>query len=81
MGTAFWVRRFIAVLLLVGAIVALGQWMRGHTLQYAGIQGLIWGPITSAVFTTARIFQSRRKQHCAICKDTPEMARSGRADT
>lgn len=26
------------------------------------------------------IYQSRRKQHCAICKDTPEMAQRPSGD-
>lgn len=80
MGTAFWIRRFLTVLALVGIIVALAQWAKGHTLQYAITQGAIWGCISAAVFTVARIYQSRRKQHCAICKDTPEMTRSERGD-
>jgi hypothetical protein len=74
MGTAFWIRRFFTALVLVGFIVVLAQWAKGHTLQYAATQGVIWGPVSAAVFTVARIYQSRRRQHCAICKDTPEMA-------
>ena len=80
MGTTFWIRRFFTVLVLAGVIIALAQWMKGHTLQYASAQGAIWGFIAAVVFTGARIYQSRRKQHCAICKDTPEMAESERRD-
>jgi len=79
-GAAFWIRRFFTVLALVGVIVALAQWAKGHTPQYAITQGAIWGCISAAVFTVARIYQSRRKQHCAICKDTPEMSRSEGGD-
>jgi hypothetical protein len=79
-GTAFWIRRFFTVLALVGVIVALAQWAKGHTFQYAVTHAAIWGGISAAVFTVARIYQSRRKQHCVICKDTPEMAQSGRGD-
>ncbi len=80
MGTAFWIRRFFTVLVLAVVFIALAQWARGHTIQYAVTQGVIWGCIAAAVFTVARIYQSRRKQHCAICKDTPEMTQSKRAD-
>ena len=80
MGTAFWIRRFLTVLALAGVIVALVQWAKGHSLQYASTQGAIWGSISAAVFTAARVYQSRRKQHCAICKDTPEMAQGERRD-
>jgi hypothetical protein len=77
-GTAFWIRRFFTVLLIVGVIVALAQSAKGHTFQYAITQAAIWGFISSTVFTVARIYQSRRNQHCAICKDTREMAQSDR---
>ena len=79
MGTAFWIRRFITVLALASVLIALAQWARGQTLQYAITQGAIWGFVSAAVFTAARIIQSRRNQHCAICKDTPEMAQPERA--
>jgi hypothetical protein len=79
-GTAFWIRRFFTVLALVGVIVALAQWAKGHTFRYAITQAAIWGCISAAVFTVARIYQSRRNQHCAICKDTPEMSQSERGD-
>lgn len=80
MGTAFWIRRFFTVLLLLAAVITLAQWAKGHPLPYALTQGAIWGCISAAVFTVARIYQSRRNQHCAICKDTPEMAQSTRRD-
>ena len=78
MGTAFWIRRFFTVFILVGVILTLAQWAKGHALQYAVTEGTLWGGISAAVFTVARIYQSRRNQHCAICKDTPEMARPER---
>lgn len=80
MGTVFWIRRFLAVLLLAGVIIAIAQWVKGHTIQYAIAQGAIWGCTSAVIFTVARIYQSRRKQHCAICKDTPEMVRSKGGD-
>ncbi len=73
MGTAFWIRRFLLVFILAGIVITGAQLLRGHTLAYSSAEGLIWAVITSAVFTVARIFQSRRGQHCVICRDTPEM--------
>lgn len=62
MGTAFWIRRFFTVLILAGAVITLAQWTKGHPLQYALTQGAFWGSLSAAVFTVARIYQSRRKQ-------------------
>lgn len=78
MGTAFWIKRFLIV--LVGAFVVIGaaQMLKGHDLPYSVTQGAIWGVITATVFIVARLFQSRRGQHCAVCKDTPEMRQVNR---
>ena len=73
MGTVFWIRRF--VLVFGGALVAIvgAQLLKGHTIAYAAVHGLLWAAISATVFTGARIFQSRQGQHCVLCRDTPEM--------
>lgn len=73
MSVAFWTKRFLTV--LVGAFIAIAafQLVKGHDLSFSMKHGAIWGGISATVFTVARYFQARRKQHCAICKDTPEM--------
>ena len=78
MGTTFWIKRFLTV--LVGAFVIIGaaQMLKGHGLSYSVSQAAIWGTITATVFTVARLYQSRKGQHCAICKDTPEMQQTDR---
>jgi hypothetical protein len=72
-GTGFWIKRFLTV--LAGAFVVIGaaQMIKGHDVPYAATQAAIWSVITAIVFTAGRLYQSRRGQHCAICKDTPEM--------
>lgn len=73
MGTAFWLRRFTIV--FVGAFVLIGaaQLLRGRTLEFAALHGLVWAAVSATIFTGARLYQSRQGQHCAICRDTPEM--------
>jgi hypothetical protein len=71
--TAFWIKRFFTVLVGAFVIIAAAQVIKGHDYYYAVMQGGIWGIITAAVFIGARLYQSRKGQHCAICKDTPEM--------
>ena len=80
MGTTFWIKRFFTV--LVGAFVVIcgAQMLKGHDLSYSVTQGVIWGPLCAIVFTLARFFQARRGQHCAICKDTPEMQGTSSGD-
>ena len=73
MGTIFWIKRFLTV--FVGAFVIIGtaQMLKGHDLPYSVSQGAIWSAMAATVFTVTRFFRSRRGQHCAVCKDTPEM--------
>ncbi|WP_028104293.1 hypothetical protein [Pseudoduganella violaceinigra] len=73
MGTAFWIKRFLAVLAGAFAIICAAQMLKGHDFEYSAMQGAIWAVISAAVFTLARYRQARRGQHCALCKDTPEM--------
>ena len=73
MGAAFWIKRFLTVLVGAFIIIAAAQLLKGHVVAYALTQAAIWGFITAAVLTVARSWQSGRGQHCAICKDTPEM--------
>lgn len=73
LSTEFWVKRFLAV--LAGAFVIIGgaQLLKGHDAVYSMTQAAIWSTVSALVFTVARFFQARRGQHCAICKDTPQM--------
>ncbi|HKE94476.1 MAG TPA: hypothetical protein VKB34_09245 [Povalibacter sp.] len=77
MGIVFWIRRFLTVLAGALIIITAVQLLKGHDMEYASMQGALWGTFTAAVFTAARYVQSRRGQHCAICKDTPEMQDGG----
>jgi hypothetical protein len=73
MDASFWIKRFFTVLIGAFVIIAAVQLLKGHDLRYSAEQAAVWALIASSVFTVARFIQSRRGQHCAICKDTPEM--------
>ena len=77
MGLAFWIRRTLTVFALVAAVLFVVRLLRGDAAAAAAEYGALWGALTAGVFTAARVVQSRRGQHCAICQDTPEMADRG----
>lgn len=81
MGKAFWIRRFFFVWGLAFVVIAMAQVLKGRELMFAVAEGARWGLLASMVFVTARVWQSRRKQHCAICRDTPEMHETGDSRT
>jgi hypothetical protein len=73
MKPAFWIRRFFTVACGAFAVIFVAQWLKGHPIAYCAMQALAWSVLSATVFTVARIHQSRRGQHCALCRDTPEM--------
>lgn len=73
LGGAFWVRRFLTVLAGAFVVIAAAQLLRGRTVEEAIPHASLWAPVAAVIFTGSRLYQSRRRQHCAICKDTPEM--------
>jgi hypothetical protein len=73
MGAFFWIRRFFLALVVAFAVIATSHLVRGRGLNHAVTEAAIWSVLSAAVFTVGRYFQARRGQHCAICRDTPEM--------
>lgn len=77
MGIGFWIKRFFTVLIGAFVVICAVQILKGHDFRYSAAEGAAWGIVAACVFTVGRLFQSRRGQHCAICKDTPEMRQPG----
>jgi len=73
MGIAFWIKRYLVVLLGAFAIICAAQLLKGHDLEYSATQGAIWGAISATIFIGVRYWRASRNQHCALCRDTPEM--------
>lgn len=76
MGTAFWIRRFLLVFTGAFVLIASSHLLRGRGVGHALVEAALWATLTAAVFTGARIVQSRRGQHCAVCRDTPDVHRT-----
>jgi len=73
MSTAFWIKRFFLALVVAFAILFVAHDVEGHGAAESLRFSALWAIISAAIFTGTRIYRSRRDQHCAICKDTPEM--------
>jgi hypothetical protein len=73
MGTVFWIRRYVEAFAVAFGVIAVSHLVRGWSVRDSVSEALPWSVISAAVFVAARIWQSRRGQHCAICRDTPEM--------
>ena len=73
MGMAFWIRRFIVIFAMAFVVIGAGQLLRNHTASHSATQALIWAAVSTSIFIASRIHQSRKRRHCALCRDTPGM--------
>lgn len=73
MSMAFWIRRFAVVFAGAFVVIGTGQLLKGHTAWHSASQGLVWAAVSASIFIAARLYQSRKGRHCALCRDMPEM--------
>jgi hypothetical protein len=71
MGTTFWIRRFALVLAIAFVVIAGAHLLRGRSFESSLVEALIWSVISAGIFVSARMYQSRKGVHCAICNDIP----------
>jgi hypothetical protein len=76
MGTAFWIRRFLLVFGIAFSAIVSAHILRGHELVFSLTESAVWAMISAYVFVIARIYQSRRGNHCSLCNDIPETQES-----
>jgi hypothetical protein len=72
MGKVFWIRRYVTAFVVAAGLIGVSQLLRGHTVDYSAMHGLVWGAISSSIFIATRMFYARRGYACAMCQDTPE---------
>ena len=70
MSLFFWVRRYFLALAAAFAIVAGAQALKGHSLCYAVLHGLIWAIITAAIYLAVAIYRFRKGCACAARGDS-----------
>ena len=80
MKPTFWIKRFFVVFIGAFLILLIVGLLKGRSLEKVTAESAVWACVTAAVFVTARIYQSRKGQHCELCRDSPEMAQRGPDD-
>ncbi|MEO6366029.1 MAG: hypothetical protein ABIO38_08295 [Luteimonas sp.] len=66
MGTRFWVKRFLLVLLPAFAVIAASQLAQDRSMDAALLHGAIWAPITAFVYVASLRYR------CTSCAATRE---------
>lgn len=81
MKPIFWIKRFFVFFTGAFLVLLIVGLLKERPLERAAAESAVWAGITAVVFVAARFYQARKGQHCALCRDTPEMARGGRRDS
>ena len=76
MKPSFWIKRFFMVGAGVFVVLLVVGLLRSRPIERVARESARWSRITAADFVAARMYQARRGQHCALCGDTPAMARN-----
>jgi hypothetical protein len=71
MGTTFWLRRAATVFAMTASVLFVVSVLQGRGLAGSVEFTAIWATASTAVFIGARLYQSSRGQHCALCQDIP----------
>jgi hypothetical protein len=59
MPLSFYARRFLQALVIATIVVTTAQYLKGHALNLAAPDGLLWGTITAAVYTSVLAYKLR----------------------
>lgn len=66
MGTGFWIKRFLIALLIAGAALVAVQLAKGHDVREAAQFGVVWGIVSSALFTLIGFLRYKRNPSCML---------------
>ncbi|MEJ7745839.1 MAG: hypothetical protein WKF61_03610 [Luteimonas sp.] len=67
MGELLWIKRFLLVLLPAFVVIAASQLVQDRGIDAALLHGMIWTPITAAVYVAAL-----RYRRCKSCVDATQ---------
>ena len=71
MGAKYWIVRFLKFLIPVTAGLFVIYMIKGYSLENAFMAAILWGVLTSSVFTASRIYYVWQGIHCEVCNDLP----------
>lgn len=66
MGARFWLKRFMAALLIASAVLFVVQIAKGHTLGEAARFTAFWGVLSAGLFTLIGYTRYRRNPACML---------------
>ncbi len=71
MSYAFWLIRFLIVLVAAFIVIAGAQYLKSQSAVFALTQGAIWAPIAAAIYLSVLIYKFRKNPVCFV-KDDPK---------
>ena len=71
MGITFWIRRTVAVFVIIGAALFAVSLLKWREAEVALAFAAGWSAVSTGIFITTRVIRVRRSEHCELCQDTP----------
>jgi len=71
MGYIFWIKRALKIFTSVLIILFIVELFKQHTIEDSIIFATTWSFLTTMVFISTRLYNSRKGIQCLLCKDTP----------
>lgn len=75
MGFKFWFVRMLKVYIGVATLLFIAELFKQKSLQQALIFACTWSLITTAIFISSRLYQSRKGVECTLCNDIPNKSK------
>ena len=60
MTIMFYIRRFILAFAIAAIVIAVAQMLKGHPVAFSVQEGLLWGGVSSVVYTFVLAFKLRK---------------------
>lgn len=64
MSYKFWLIRFLIVFVFAFIVIAGAQYLKSQNAVFALIQGVIWAPVTAAIYLTVLLYKFRKNPVC-----------------
>ena len=65
MPLSFYLRRFLLAFAVSSVVIAVAQYLKGHPVELAVPDGLLWGAISSVVYTSVLAYKLRNSR-CSV---------------
>lgn len=68
----FFIVRFLVAFIGAFVVIAGAQYVKSHSAIFALTQGVLWAPITAAVYISVLVYKFRKNPVCFVKDNNPK---------